>query len=109
MDRRTFIGIVSFTSLAPAVATLAQQDANVRRIGWLDLGAAPSTTSGSLEAFRRGLRELGWTEGHNVAIETRYADDDSARLAAVTAELIALRLGHQRRLRQRRQRNRSRM
>jgi putative ABC transport system substrate-binding protein len=91
MDRRTFIGIVSFTSFAPA-ATLAQQGANVRRIGWLDLGAAPSTTSGPLEAFRRGLRELGWTEGHNVAIETRYADDDGARLATVTGELVALRL-----------------
>ena len=92
MDRRTFIGIVSFTCFAPAVATLAQQGAGVRRIGWLDLGSAPSTTSGPLEAFRRGLRDLGWTEGHNVAIETRYADDNSGRLAVVTAELVALRL-----------------
>ena len=92
MNRRTFIGIVSFTSFAPAVATLAQQRANVRRIGWLDLGAPPSTTSATLEAFRRGLRELGWTEGQNVVIETRYANDDSGRLAVVAAELVASRV-----------------
>ena len=99
MDRRTFIGVVSFASYAAALAALAQNNVNIRRIGWLDLGAPPSTTSGPLEAFRRGgpleaflrgLRELGWIEGRNVAIETRYADDDSARLAVVTAELVAL-------------------
>jgi len=101
MDRRTFIGVVSFASYAAALAALAQNSVNIRRIGWLDLGAPPSTTSGPLEAFRRGgpleaflrgLRELGWIEGRNVAIETRYADDDSARLAVVTAELVALKV-----------------
>jgi putative ABC transport system substrate-binding protein len=98
MDRRTFIGVVSFASYAAALAALAQNSVNIRRIGWLDLGAPPSgpleafRRSGPLEAFRRGLRELGWIEGRNVAIETRYADDDSARLAVVTAELVALKV-----------------
>ena len=103
MERRTFIGAVSFASFVAALTARAQQEVTVRRIGWLDLGAQPSTTSGSgpleafrrggpLEAFRRGLRELGWTEGRNVTIETRYANDDSARLAAVAAELVALRV-----------------
>ena len=92
MDRRTFIGAVSFASFAAAFTARAQQGVTVRRIGWLDLGAPPATTSESLEAFRRGTRELGWTEGQNVVIETRYANDDSARLAVVAAELVASRV-----------------
>src|SRR5215471_12433278 len=92
MDRRTFIGVVSFASYAAALAALAQNSVNIRRIGWLDLGAPPSTGSGPLEAFRRRLGELGWNEGQNLAIEARYADDDRARLAALAAELVALRV-----------------
>jgi len=92
MNRRTFLEVSSFASFATAHAALAQQGGNVRRIGWLDLGARPATTSGPLEAFRRRLGELGWNEGQNLAIETRYADDDSARLAAFAAELVALRV-----------------
>jgi putative ABC transport system substrate-binding protein len=92
MNRRTFVGALSFASFAAAPAAPAQQGVNVRRIGWLDLGAPPSTTSGPLEAFRRGIRELGWTEGQNVVIERRYANDDSARLAVVAAELVASRV-----------------
>jgi putative ABC transport system substrate-binding protein len=92
MERRTFIEAVSFASVVAPLMARAQQGVTVRRIGWLNLGAQPSATSGPLEAFRRGLRELGWTEGRNVTIETRYANDDSARLAAVAAELVALRV-----------------
>jgi ABC-type uncharacterized transport system substrate-binding protein len=76
---------------APSGA-LSQQGVDVRRIGWLDLGAAPSTTSGPLNAFRGRLGELGWTEGRNVIIETRYANDDNARLAAAAAELVSSRV-----------------
>jgi len=92
MERRTFIGAVSFASFVAALTARAQQGVTVRRIGWLDFGAPPSTTSVTLEAFRRGLRELGWTEGRNVTIETRYADNDTARLAADAAELVGLRV-----------------
>ena len=92
MNRRTFLSVSSFASFATALAALAQQGGNVRRIGWLDLGARPATTYGPLEAFRRRLGELGWNEGQNLTIEARYADDDSARLAAFAAELVALRV-----------------
>jgi len=91
MDRRGFIGRLSGGLLATPLI-YAQNAERVYRIGWLDLGAPPSTTSAPLEAFRRGLSELGWIEGRNVVIEARYAGDDSARLAAVTAELVALRV-----------------
>ena len=91
MDRRTFVVAATAIAVVPG-ATVAQQTGKSYRIGWLDLGTRPSTTSPPLEAFRRGLSELGWIEGRNLAIETRYADDDNARLAAVTAELVGLRV-----------------
>ena len=90
MDRRRFIGALSGGLATPLL--YAQQAERVYHIGWLDLGAAPSTTSGPLGAFRRGLGELGWTEGRNVVIETRYGNDDGVRLAAVAAELAASRV-----------------
>src|SRR5262252_7785098 len=93
MDRRGFIGALGGGLLGTPLL-YAQQAERVYHIGWLDLGAPPSTSgpSGTLKAFRRGLGELGWIEGRNVVIETRYADDDSVRLAAVAAELVASRV-----------------
>jgi len=92
MDRRKFIGTLAGGLLSAPLVAHGQQAGKSYRIGWLDLGTRPSTTSPPLEAFRRGLSELGWIEGRNLAIETRYADDDNARLAAITAELVGLRV-----------------
>ena len=96
MDRRIFIGTVAGVLLAVPRAVGAQQAGKIYRIGWLDLGGPPSGTSSSpnltLVAFRRGLRELGWIEERNIAIETRYADDDNDRLAVVAAELVGQRV-----------------
>jgi ABC-type uncharacterized transport system substrate-binding protein len=91
MDRRAFIGALGGGLLATPLLH-AQNAERVYRIGWLDLGTPPSTTSGPLEAFRRKLGELGWSEGRNVIIETRYANEDGVRLAAVAAELVASRV-----------------
>jgi putative ABC transport system substrate-binding protein len=46
----------------------------------------------SFEAFRRGLRELGWEDGKNLAIEERFADGDAARLPALAGELVRRRV-----------------
>ena len=91
MDRRRFIGALGGGLFATPLL-YAQHAERVYHIGWLDLGAAPPTTSGPLGAFRRGLGELGWIEGRNVVIETRYANDDGVRLEAVAAELAASRV-----------------
>ena len=94
IDRRRFIGALGGGLFATPLL-YAQHAERVYHIGWLDLGAPPPTTSGShglLKAFRRGLAELGWIEGQNAVIETRYANDDSARLAAGAAELVASRV-----------------
>ena len=67
----------------------AQQLEKVPRIGIL-FGASPSANAGRGEAFRQGLRELGYIEGKNIVIENRYADGKLDRLPALTAELLRL-------------------
>jgi hypothetical protein len=63
----------------------------VRRIGYLESGsAAPGTPN--VEAFRKGLRDLGWVEGQNIAIEVRYAAGKFDRLPTLAAELVRLKV-----------------
>ena len=65
------------------------QQSKVPRIGFL-FGASPSANAGRIEAFRQGLRELGYIEGKNVIIEVRYAEGKLDRLPALAAELVRL-------------------
>jgi putative ABC transport system substrate-binding protein len=75
--------------LAPLAAS-AQQAAKVPRIGYLatNLAAGPHQA----EAFRQGLRDLGYVEGRNVVIEYRSAEGKLERLPALAAELVALKV-----------------
>jgi putative ABC transport system substrate-binding protein len=72
------------------VAT-AQQPTKVPRIGFL-LATSPSAISARVEAFRQGLRELGYVEGKNIVIEWRYAEGKLDRLLALAAELVRLKV-----------------
>ncbi len=74
--------------LAPLAAD-AQQAGRVARIGLLEAGSPPHPF---VEAFRRGLRELGYAEGQNVTIEDRWAEDRLERLPALAAELVRLKV-----------------
>ena len=65
------------------------QQPKVPRIGFL-FGASPLANAGRIEAFRRGLRQLGYIDGKNVVIEVRYADGKLDRLPALAAELVGL-------------------
>jgi putative ABC transport system substrate-binding protein len=67
----------------------AQQPKKIPRIGVLAGGSAPSVAA-RVEAFRRGLRDLGYVEGKNIIIDYRYADGKSDRLPALAAELLRL-------------------
>jgi putative ABC transport system substrate-binding protein len=67
----------------------AQQPAKVPRIGWLT-GGSLSSQGHRHEAFRQGLRELGYLEGKNIVIEWRTADGKRDRYPAVLAELLRL-------------------
>jgi putative tryptophan/tyrosine transport system substrate-binding protein len=64
----------------------AQPRAKVHRVGWLGFNPPPSWP----EAFQQGLQALGYVEGQNVAIETRYADSNGEQFPALAAELAAL-------------------
>jgi putative ABC transport system substrate-binding protein len=63
----------------------AQQPKKMLRIGVLSAGSRSSTLS---DAFRQGLRELGYVEGQNIAIEYRYADGNDDRLRGLATELV---------------------
>jgi len=61
--------------------------ARIPKVGWLEAGT-PASSEPNLEAFRRGLRELGYVEGQNIGIELRYADGREERLPELTNELV---------------------
>ena len=73
--------------LALPYPAMAQQKEKVSRIGYLGSGSAKAFKP-RLDAFRRGLRELGYTEGKNLVIEERYAAGRRKRLPALAAELV---------------------
>jgi putative ABC transport system substrate-binding protein len=88
VQRRTFLAGTGAVLLAAPRATEAQQAAKVPRIGFLSLYLVPN--SHLHEAFRQGLRDLGYVEGRNVVIEHRDAGGKPERLPALAAELVAL-------------------
>jgi putative tryptophan/tyrosine transport system substrate-binding protein len=76
--------------LMVSLAAGAQQAAHVYRIGRLSSGHPPAGPDPNLEAFRQGLRTLGYNEGQNLVIEYRYAEGHLDRLPALAAELVRL-------------------
>src|SRR6476646_2634076 len=68
-----------------------QQPTKVPRIGFL-IGSSPSANAARIEAFRQGLRELGYVEGKNIFIEWRSVEGKSDRLASLAAELVRLKV-----------------
>jgi ABC-type uncharacterized transport system substrate-binding protein len=73
MKRAAASILVVVVLLAVAVIADGQQTGKVRRIGFL-ASASPSVVSDRIEAFRQGLRELGYVDGKNIVIESRYAE-----------------------------------
>jgi putative ABC transport system substrate-binding protein len=69
----------------------AQQPAKTPRIGYLEAASASANTT-RREAFRQGLRELGYIEGQNIRVEYRYADGKVDRLPSLAAELVHLKV-----------------
>lgn len=88
--RRALVGALAalVASLAPLGAD-AQAPAKVSRVGILRATGSPPT-SGSIEELRRGLRELGYFEGRNIALEIRWAEGRPERLPKLAAELVRL-------------------
>ena len=77
--------------LIVAASAEAQQPTKVPRIGFL-VAVTPSTVTDRVEAFRQGLRELGYVEGKNIIIDFRYAEGKLDLLPALAAELVRLKV-----------------
>src|SRR2546422_4759664 len=84
------IALLVLGILVTTVAAEAQATGKVARIGYLAQGSAPSGPT--FEAFRQGLRELGYVEGQNIVIEYRWAEDRLERLPDLAAELVSLKV-----------------
>jgi putative ABC transport system substrate-binding protein len=89
MRRRDLITLLGGAAVAWPLAARAQQAIPV--IGFMS-GRAPETDMHLIAAFREGLREQGFVEGKNFAIEFRWARGDYERLPTLAAELVALRV-----------------
>ena len=89
--RRELLIAFGAVVMSRPVAVMAQQSAKLRRIGFLSPFARAVTVS-SEDAFRQGLRELGWIEGQNIAIEYRYAEDKTERLPDLVTDLVRLKV-----------------
>src|SRR3990167_2088072 len=72
-------------------AARAQQPSKIPRIGYLG-GASPAAISARVEAFRQGLRELGYIEGKNIVIEWRSAEGKPERMSELATELVRLKV-----------------
>ena len=88
MRRREF-SMLGCLLVGLPLAARAQQSAKIARIGWMSRGNA-STPDGNMNAFRQGMRELGYTEGPGFVIEPRYADGKTEVMPAQAAELERL-------------------
>ena len=89
MQRRAFITLLGGSAVAWPLIARAQQAVKLHRIGILSPELPPP---GFLEAFRQGLRELGYVEGQNIAFEIRSAEGYGQRLAALANHLVELKV-----------------
>src|SRR5260370_38661227 len=90
MRRREFIALLGGAAAWP-LAARAQQPAKVRRIGVLmNLSENDSKGQRFVGAFRQGLQGLGWVDGQNVQIDTRWGAGDADRTRRYATELLGL-------------------
>jgi putative ABC transport system substrate-binding protein len=89
--RRAILGTLAGGLLAAPHIARAQAAGKVYRIGMLSGGSA-TTSQRFPEAFKEGLRELGWVDGQNVTIDNRFAEGKLDRLPDLAAELVRLKV-----------------
>jgi putative ABC transport system substrate-binding protein len=89
MRRRAFITLLGGAAAWPMVARAQRQSGKTPRIGFLTRKTDASVST-QIDAFRRGLGDLGWVEGKSISIEYRDAEGQADRLRALAAELVGL-------------------
>src|SRR6184192_1405865 len=90
MNKNLGLFVLAIVFLTTVSLVGAQQPTKMPRIGYL--GTSPSAIAARIEAFRQGLRELGYVEGKNIFIEWRHVEGKSDRLFALAAELVRLKV-----------------
>src|SRR5262245_40136947 len=90
LRRRDFIELLGGAAAWP-LAARAQQPAKPPTVGFMG-PSTPSAQSPWTAAFMQGLRELGWVEGHTIAIEYRWAEGRNERFAEIAAEFVRLKV-----------------
>src|SRR5262245_64328753 len=90
MTRREFITLLGGAAATWPLAARSQQGERVRRIGLLMGLADDREGQARVTGLKQGLQELGWIEGRNIQIETRFGEADAGRIRAHAAELMAL-------------------
>ena len=90
MKRREFITLLGGVTAAWPLPAGAQQPAQVRRIGvLLPFGEDHPVGRARVAAFLQGLQQLGWIDGRNVRIDTKWADGDVERIRRLATEMVA--------------------
>jgi putative ABC transport system substrate-binding protein len=90
MQRRKFIALAVGVAAAWPLAALAQQTGRFYRVGFLWDG--PDVFPDALEAFRQGLRELGYVDGRNIVIDYKWAEGKPERMRELAEELVRLKV-----------------
>jgi putative ABC transport system substrate-binding protein len=89
--RREFITLVGGAAVGWPLAAFAQTHPKIPRVGYV-FGGAPTSAKHNIEAFRQGLRELGYVEGQTIVLEIRGAEGRAERLPELVAELVGLKV-----------------
>src|SRR5262245_56387476 len=84
--------LVAVMLLACVVIAEAQQTGKIPRIGFESAADDPNNPGARIEAFRRGLKDLGYVEGTNILVESRYAGGNLDRIPGLVAELVQLKV-----------------
>src|SRR5499433_2332939 len=91
MSKNSLVALLLTFLLTAVSSSQAQQPKKFPRIGYL-AASDPATESTRSEPFRLALRELGYIEGQNIAIEYRYAEGKNDRLPGLATELVRLKV-----------------
>ena len=86
------LSVIAFVLVVVGAVAHAQQPAKIPRIGYVSGSGDPSTPGPLVEAFRRGLRDLGYIEGKNIQFEYRSVEGKQDRFQSLVAELVQLKV-----------------
>jgi putative tryptophan/tyrosine transport system substrate-binding protein len=92
MNKKVVVSVLATFILASFHLADAQQPTKMPRIGYVSGSGDVNNPGRSVEAFRQGLRELGYIEGKNILVEYRYAEGNVDRIPTLVTELVQLKV-----------------